>query len=292
MLTECYNDDRLTFLEGQEWRCEMTICVSVRIPEGLVLAADSMVVLEGTVDTPQGKQTGIFQTFEFANKVAQLKDYPIGVMSWGIASLNDRSIQSLIMEFEHDYLALEKNKSYTVKKIADDLLGVLKERYEAVYPSSGEQPPLGLYIGGYSARQFFSDQYTYEFPRSSDWVIVRKDKPDGSPSFGADWYGQGDPLRRLIKGYNAKALEELVNRGADKAIIQQWVKDGVPELPLIFFGMPIKDAVDFADYAVQVTIGCFRFSGGPPLCGGDIDIAVITPAAFHWARRKQWSIKE
>jgi hypothetical protein len=37
----------------------MTICVSVRIPEGLILAADSVVSLEGAVDTPKGQQTGI-----------------------------------------------------------------------------------------------------------------------------------------------------------------------------------------------------------------------------------------
>lgn len=270
----------------------MTICVSVRIPEGIVLAADSMVSLVGTRDTPQGQQTGVFQTFEFANKVTQFKDYPIGVMSWGTASISDRSIQSLIMECEHDYLSLEKNESYTVKEIADKLLKELKAKYEATYPTSGQQPSLGLYIGGYSSQQFFSDQYQYEFPRSSDWEIVRQNKPDGSPSFGADWFGQTDALRRLIKGYNAKALEELVKRGVDKTIIQKWIDDNVAELPLIFDGMPIQDAVDFANYAVQVTIGCFRFAAGPPLCGGNIDIAVITPAAFHWAQRKQWSVKE
>ena len=292
MLTKILTKDMLNSLKGQDGGCDMTICVSVRIPEGLVLAADSMVSLEGTVDTPQGRQTRIYQTFEFANKVTQFKDYPIGLMSWGIASISDRSIQSLIMEFEHDYLSLEKNESYTVKEIADDLLKELKRKYEAAYSSSAKRPPLGLYIGGYSARQFFSDQYQYEFPRSSDWEVVRQNKPNGSPSFGADWFGQTDALRRLIKGYNAKALGELVKRGVDKTIIQKWVDDNVAELPLIFDGMPIQDAVDFANYAVQVTIGCFRFAAGPPLCGGNIDIAVITPAAFHWAQRKQWSIKE
>ncbi len=270
----------------------MTICVSVRTPEGLVLAADSMVSLEGTVNTPQGSQTGIFQTFEFANKVMQLKDYPIGVMSWGMASISNRSIQSLIMEFEYDYKSLKDNKTYTVKNIANDLLTELKAKYDTAYPTSGQQPLLGLYIGGYSSRQFFSDQYTYEFPKSTDWAVVRKNKPDGNPDFGANWYGQTGTLIRLIKGYDLVSLDELIKRGADKAIIQQWVNDNASEMRLIFDGMPIQDAVDFADYAVQVTIGAFRFMAGPPLCGGNIDIAVITPAAFHWAKRKQWSIKE
>ena len=122
--------------------------------------------------------------------------------------------------------------------------------------------------------------------------MVRKNKPDGNPDFGANWYGQTGTLIRLIKGYDLVSLDELIKRGADKAIIQQWVNDNASEMRLIFDGMPIQDAVDFADYAVQVTIGAFRFMAGPPLCGGNIDIAVITPAAFHWAKRKQWSIKE
>jgi len=270
----------------------MTICVSVRIPEGLVLAADSMVSLLGTRDTPQGKQTGVIQTFEFANKVSQIKNYPIGVMSWGIANISDRSIQSLIMEFEYNYPSLKDNESYTVKEVANELLRGLQDKYNVAYSSETKKPPLGFYVGGYSSGQFFSDQYSYEFPKNQDWAEVRPNKPDGSPNFGADWFGQKNALARLIKGYDINALSELVKRGADKAIIQKWVDDNVSELPLIFDGMPIQDAVDFADYAVQVTIGCFRFGVGPPLCGGDIDIAVITPAAFHWSRRKQWSIKE
>lgn len=270
----------------------MTICVSVRIPEGLVLAADSMVSLQGTVSTPQGPQTGIFQTFEFANKVTQIKDYPIGAMIWGIASMNDRSIQSLIMEFEYDYLPLEKNRSYTVKDVANALLKKLHEKYDAAYASSNQKPTLGIYVGGYSSKQFFSDQYSYEFPKSQDWAEVRPNKPDGSPNFGANWFGQTSPLIRLIKGYDLGALDELIKRGVDKTVIQKWLDDNVSELRLVFDGMPIQDAVDFANYAIQVTNGCFRFAAGPPLCGGNIDISVITPAAFHWAQRKQWSIKE
>ena len=56
----------------------MTICVVVKIGEGLVLAADSAATLKGTI----GEETGIFQVFEFANKIARIKDYPVGVMSW------------------------------------------------------------------------------------------------------------------------------------------------------------------------------------------------------------------
>jgi len=270
----------------------MTICVSVRIAEGLVLAADSAVMLEGRVKTAKGEATGILQTFEFANKVTRFKNYPIGIMSWGIGSISDRSIQSLVMECEYDYPTQEDNPKYTVKSVADALLKFFRSRYDGAYPPKGNRPNLGLLVGGYSAGQFFADQYVYEFPARSKWQIVRLNKPDGSPSFGANWYGQTDALVRLIKGYDRGGLNELVKRGADKAILEKWASDNVSELPLVFDGMPLQDAIDFTNYAVQVVIGRFRFAVGPPLCGGDIDIAVITPGAFEWAQRKQWAIKE
>ncbi len=270
----------------------MTICVSVRIPEGLILAADSMVTLEGTMNTPKGPQTGVLQTFEFANKLTRIKDYPIGVMTWGIASISDRSIPSLLMEWEHDYISLEDALTFTVKNVADALQKFIDERYNKVYPATAKRPTLGLFIGGYSHSQFFSDQYFCEWPNKTAWQEVRPNKPDGSPDFGANWFGQTNALSRLIHGYDKVGINELIKRGADKTIVQKWIDDHVSELPLVFDGMPLQDAVDFANYAVQLTIGRFRFAIGVPVCGGNVDIAVITPNAFQWAQRKQWAIKE
>jgi hypothetical protein len=267
----------------------MTICVSVKVGEGLVLAADSAVVLEGIFNTPVGPQQGILQNFEFANKVTHFKDYPIGVLNWGLGSINARSIQSLIMEFEYSYQSINDNTNYTVKQIADNLLDFIKTRYDAGFPTD-PKPNLGILVGGYSANHFFPEKYVYEFPISKEFSLVRPDRPDGTPDFGANWFGMTDALIRLVLGFDPNAINELVNRGVNKAIVEQWVKDGVASLPLIFDGMPLQDAIDFAEYAIQVVIGRFRFGLGPPLCGGDIDIAVITPNAFRWARRKQWGI--
>lgn len=75
-------------------------------------------------------------------------------------------------------------------------------------------------------------------------------------------------------------------------MIQKWVDDHVSVLPLIFNGMPLQDGIDFAEYCVQVVIGRYRFGPGAPLCGGDIDVAVIRPNSFKWSRHKQWAIKD
>jgi hypothetical protein len=269
----------------------MTICVSVKVAEGMVLAADSAVMLSGKIKTPQGEGEGIIQTFQYANKVTHFKDYPIGIMNWGSGSIADRSIQSLIMEFEYGYPSKAKNKSYNVKAIADELLKFIKKRYDAAYQKE-PKPLLGLFIGGYSANNFFPDDFMYEFPQSPTWNQVRPNMPDGRPSFGSNWFGQIDALVRLFKGYDVGSLEELIKRGVDRKIIEKWVQDAVSELLIIFNGMPLQDAIDYAEYAVQVVVGRFRFGFGPPLCGGDIDIAVVTPGNFEWAKRKLWAIKE
>jgi len=270
----------------------MTICIAVRVAEGLVLAADSAVVLQGQAKTPDGTIVEtIIQNFSFANKVTHFKDYPVGVLNWGIGSIKARSIQSLIMEFEYTYPQKGKSRAYTVRKIAEDLVTFIRKRYDEAYPATlPMRPGLGFLVGGYSDKGFFADEFVYQFPKSTEWRTVRPDLPDGSPSFGVNWYGMTDALQRLVLGYDRNAMAELVKRGADLAMVQKWIKDNVAQLPLVFDGMPLQDAIDFAEYAVQVVIGRFRFGLGPPLCGGDVDIAVVTPDAFRWAKRKQWGI--
>ncbi len=276
----------------------MTICVSVKVAEGLVFAADSVTTLLGAIKTPQGTQEGAIQMFEFANKVTQVKDYPIAVMSWGAASISDRTIQSLVMEFEYNYPFAQENQGYKVEKVASELVTFIGNRYDAKYPHKDDKgqpnkqrPVLGLAIGGYSDKEFFADQFNIEFPRKEKLDISRPNKPDGSPNFGANWYGQGGALFRLIKGFDQASIKKLVERGADKDIVQKWIDDNVSELQIIFDGMPLQDAIDFANYAARVVIGISRFGMGAPTCGGDIDIAVMRPNNFDWASQKQWAIK-
>jgi len=269
----------------------MTVCVSVKVGEGLVLAADSVVTMLGEIDTPDGPQQQVMQTFEYANKVTRLKDYPIGVMTWGAASVGDRSIQSLIMEFEYGAKSCDANVGYTVLGMAQELGSFLRPVYDAAFPDPAPRPGLGLLVGGYSSGEFFADEYKLDLPLDSDWQEVRVDQPNGRPAFGADWFGQTGPLVRLVRGFDPGAFGELVKRGVDQAVLEKWVNDGVSAWPIIFDGMPLQDAVDFAQYAAQVTLGWFRFGLGPAICGGDIDIAVITPNAFQWSQRKQWAIK-
>jgi hypothetical protein len=53
--------------------------------------------------------------------------------------------------------------------------------------------------------------------------------------------------------------------------------------------LPIRDAIDFTHACISSTIKAFKFSGLSPICGGPIEIAVITTdRQFRWVRHKPW----
>lgn len=51
--------------------------------------------------------------------------------------------------------------------------------------------------------------------------------------------------------------------------------------------MPIQDAIDLAEYLVNLTVMWSRFTPGAAVVGGPIEIAAITKhEGFKWIRRK------
>lgn len=281
----------------------MTICVSVKVSEGLVLAADSASAVHGRVG--QDHPGGILKTYDHVRKVTQIKDYPIGTLTWGTSLIGARSVQSLIEEYEHKLQSLreleERMKEkrmrgeegepfeYRVKDIAQGLLNHVKEYYDAEFASLSKKPFLGMLVSGYSSGQFFPEQWEFELPMKSE-LKERRPDVEGKPNFGADWFGLTDAITRLHWGRDDRALQILSNRFN---VPHQEISELLAPLqyPVLFAGMPLQDAIDYAVYLINVTIGRFRFVVGAPVCGGDIDVAVITPNKFSWVRQKSWEIR-
>lgn len=58
------------------------------------------------------------------------------------------------------------------------------------------------------------------------------------------------------------------------------------ESQLVWPTMPVRDAIDLADFLVETTKRYFRFLPGADIVGGDTDIAVVTKyEGFKWIRR-------
>jgi len=265
----------------------MSIVVCIKTGEGLVLAADSVVAIE--VVGPAGPQV-ILNTYEYARKLSHIGNLPIGALTWGNGLIGKRNIESLLSEFENAVLPELIKEPYKLEDIVSTIFNFMKERYEKAYGSvqPGQGPVIGMLIAGYSSGGFFPEEYRLILPTHNAPERIRPDE-GGNPVYGASWHGQIDAIQRLYKGYDHLLGRILIEKGVDKKIIEELQKDLVKlEWPIIYDGMPLQDAIDLAEYLIRVVIGRFRFLPGPPICGGDIDIAVITYKEFTWVRRKKW----
>ncbi|MCH8876769.1 MAG: hypothetical protein IIA89_08070 [Chloroflexi bacterium] len=287
----------------------MTIVVTVNVSEGLVLAADSTASIHGTIQGESGPQAGgVLKTYDHARKLSHLKDYPIGTLTWGISQIGSRTVESLIKEFELGLPSLEEENEkireqrmrgeepdhstyqFAVRDISEGLLEYVTEFYENEFSQLAQEnrPPLGILVSGYSSGSFFPDQWLLGFP-SNQGIQELRPAVDGKPNFGASWFGLTDAIVRLHWGRDDKVLE-IVSKKFDLSADD--ARDLFNELqyPVLFEGMPLQDAIDYAVYLINVVIGRFRFVVGAPLSGGQIDVAVIIPDSFTWVRRKAWKL--
>jgi len=266
----------------------MSIVVAVKVPEGLVLAADSASTLEIT----QGDRTGVAMIYSNANKLMQLKDYPVGVATWGAGTLGARTVISFVEEFENELGSYRRVKNeVSVEGIARKLKDFLLQQFAKQgldRPPEPQQPKIGILVGGYSAGQFFSEHFVFNVPQG-EFTDARPNLSSGQPDFGANWYGATDAIVRLHFGRDEHVLDILKRLGIADDVVSRAMEIMKTEIqyPVPFNAMPLRDAIAYADYVVSVVIGRFRFVIGAPLCGGPVDIAAIKKKeGFNWVKRK------
>ena len=64
-------------------------------------------------------------------------------------------------------------------------------------------------------------------------------------------------------------------------------------MPISYEGMPVQDAINFAVYIIETTIGAATFELGPaPSCGGLLQVAVILPdKGWQWVQQPELTIQ-
>jgi hypothetical protein len=284
----------------------LTINIAIAVAEGLVLAADSMSQMQ------VGNQ--VLGTHGSVEKLTEIGDVPVAAMSSGLGAIANRTILSLIREFEFNHYATPAQaaafRALTVQQITDDLAMFFDSRYLATYPvGSPMQPVLRIVIGGYSPQQFFPEIFELTFPGK----VVRQThpQPGGVPGAGTIyWAGMPVALNRLIKGVDLEALaaaRDLLTNAARPGFVPIPGAPPLPppaaadpvataahydafiQMPHNLDGMPLEEAVEFADYLGTVAIGYDRFTVGPPGIGGELDVLAIQPEGLSWYRRKKFA---
>lgn len=257
----------------------MTICVGVKVRDGVVLGTDSMTQI--SVPDAQGQYV-VAKTYRYARKLFHIGELPIGMVTWGPGNIGSHSVSSLIWESTHN-LNVEASVEEAAQSVFETVLGAYQVEFSHL--PQEEKPVLGVHVAGYSAEGAFPQEHKIQFPEA----FVRKIDPD----YGARWYGFAAPFTRLHMGYDPKMMHLFDEMGAPEALKDKIFREHVFETHVSFDVMPVQDAVRFVVYVLRTTIGFSSFDLSITRCGGPLQVAAITRAdGFQWINEPKLRMPE
>jgi hypothetical protein len=282
----------------------LTIAISIKTNDGVVLASDSASTVIGA---GQDGKLGVVNVYNNANKIFNLcKGLPIGAITWGAGSIGQASVSTIVKDFRRalsskdskhqawKLVPVPQNESpkYTVEQVAGWLKEfVFDELYSNAFPESAPlRPDLGFIVAGYSSSDAaLAEEFQVEM-RAGKCIgpVPLRAKHEIGLTAG----GETEALNRLMTGVAGGLSQVLQNlfkvpeAQTEKAlaVIRQQLT-----VPLVIPAMPLQDAIDLGEFLVDLTIKFSRFKPGAPTVGGPIDIASISKhEGFRWIRRKYY----
>ncbi len=220
----------------------MSLVVTVYVPSGIVMAADSRMVATRREEKREGERAIITERqvvlSDYAYKVIALETVPVGIASFDAAIINNEPIDSHVRRFQE----LLVSPGDSVLSVAQKLV--------AHFQSQSPGVPVGFHVCGYQGEDKRSVPHVYSCHTIKETTPKRHNIGDkGNILYGVTWSGERSVIDRLI------------NRSV---------------LPL-FAAMPLQDAIDYAIYLIRTTIETLRFEPRFPVVGGAIDVLAITP---------------
>lgn len=270
----------------------MTIVVSVKVHDGLVLASDSASTLTERLASGEEKTLNVWN---HQNKVFNLyKGLSIGGITFGHGAIGHSSISTLAKDFRALLCSGEgwriEPAAYTMQDVAEKARRFIFE--ENFLPTYGDEPVkpgvLGFWVGGYSAGQALAELWDISI-RNGECPAPQLLR--AGPDAGLNWGGDPEAVTRIVHGHSETLPAALLSVGAPPEQL-----DAVMEVirthalvDLVWAPMPIQDAIDLAHFLVSTAIAFARFRPGAETIGGPIEIAAITKhEGFKWVKRKHY----
>lgn len=278
----------------------MTIAISIKINDGIVLASDSASTVLGQAASGELQVVNVYNN---AIKVFNLrKGMPIGAITWGAGSIGQASISTILKDLRLRFTGDDKDHadwkldrgSYTVEDVAKRLREfIFDDLYMGAFQNYPQKPGLGFIVAGYSAQAPMADEFQIDV---EDGVckgprLLRKREESG-----VTWAGEPEALNRLIMGTSSRLAGVLVNyfkvEQAQLSHVVGMIQQNL-QVPLVLPAMPLQDAIDLAEFMVDLTIKFSRFTPGAPTVGPPVEIAAISKhEGFRWVKRKYYFGRE
>ena len=269
----------------------MSVIATVKVYDGIVLGAESMTQLTQNVNG----QAQWVKSYENAQKLFQVANLPVGVLTYGGGNIGKRSIESFVHQFSRAEQARAQDRlvnnqpleSVDVEEISRRFFVFMNERHASAFGQIAreQQPVIGFIVAGYSQDQPLASEWEFILPNDTDIRRVRQQE-----EVGGSWRGVWAPFTRLLFGADPSLEQRLVTAGATPAEIQRF-KTVMQQVGTVvaFDGMPLQDAIGFCRFIIQTTIGWCTYAIGAAMCGGPVKLAVITPGGgFEWISRPKY----
>lgn len=293
----------------------MTIAMCYVSPEGVVMGADS---------TSTYGLAGGAHYFNHAQKVFEVGNSgTLGIVTWGLGGLGEISYRTLIAEFADDLAAhppgdvldamtrwIARFWAATQSAIATraDFAGPvahcrLLEAKPPFDPAANPPNPAARTLDEEVEYQELRRQLTVGFciggrvdgNRNPAARFVHFDLSQTAPPTCTEiamhsyrFFGAPNMVMRLIYGMDDDVAHSIVTSPhwtGTFADFQSVVEPHKLQQPV----MPLRDVVDFVYSCINTTIKALKFSQWSQVCGGPVEVAVIsTDRPFRWVRHKGW----
>jgi hypothetical protein len=281
----------------------MTVALTLKVNDGLVLAADSASTL---TSAQPGAPATVINVYNNANKAFNLrKGLPIGLVTWGLGSISETSIETLAKDLRQRFAGEDPSHmgwhldedTYTIAEVAARVREFMHDEKfaaaAAALPTGASLPDLGFFVVGYSSGASHAEEYHLNIASSG---VIGPDLLRQPHETGVTWAGQIDAISRIMNGHGAMLPQTLETKlGIPAADIPNAVAQIQQDLSaqMVSPAMPIQDAIDLAEYLVDLSIRFSRFMPGSPTVGGPIECAAISKhEGFKWIRRKHYYTAE
>jgi len=158
----------------------MTIIVTIKVTDGIVLASDSAATFfdqDGTT----------IKVYNNANKVFNLvKGLPIGAMTFGNGNIGSASIATISKDLRRHFNDENSpyhfdHANYSIAEVADLARRYFNEKMSAAYPQGAENYYMEYWICGYGAK----DESAQVLPL----IVGAKEALQLSPLYAENMYG-------------------------------------------------------------------------------------------------------
>lgn len=293
----------------------MTIAMCYQSPEGLVLGADSTA---STIVSPSPGQTG-YHYFNHHQKLYELgENSTVGVLTWNLGNVGPRSYRTLFALLDDD---IRKKHPKDVAEIASRWAGLFWNEYSTSAflaphlqrckqlngkkpfdPNASTPDPTARTKDEEDEFQNLKRNLVAGFCIAGYWLPIReasafevifdplagKPSPLQLPPLSWKCWGAPNMIMRLINGYDDNVKAGLLASGkwnGTPADLDNLLSQHALAHPLL----PIRDAIDFVHACIYSTVKGMKFSNFFQICGGPIELAVVTSdRRFRWVRHKVW----